>query len=143
MTTGTANRIAKAIKNIEPDVVAAGTVNGPAIDCRQFGQLLVLLQTGTLGSSATVDCKVQEAVDSAFTIPIDVTGAAFTQVTQAGTDGSDKVYQGSVGCKDRLRYMRTVLVVAVATSDVAVGAVLLDPQEAEITPTESETFTVA
>lgn len=142
MTMGTANKIAKVIKCVEPDAYGAGAVNGPAIDCRQFGQLLIALMLGTMGTNATIDCKVQESADGS-TGWTDVSGAAFTQKNQAVVDDSDKTFQGSVGCQNRQRYMRVVMTVGTAASDVAVDAILLDPQEAPITPTQSDTFTVA
>lgn len=142
MTAGTANKILKAMKCIEPDAYAAGAVNGPAIDCRQFGQALFILEAGTLGASATLDCKIQGSADGS-TGWADITGAAFTQKTQAGGD-SDKVWQGSVGCAGQERYLRAVMTVAVATSDCGVACVLADPQEAPVTPQETDDdFTVA
>ncbi len=46
---------------IEPDAYAAGTVYTDPLDRRGYREALFLLESGDLGSSATVDCKVQEA----------------------------------------------------------------------------------
>lgn len=136
MTTKTAGRIQKAVQCIDPDAHAASTVNGTAIDCRQHRQALFVLATGVLGASATIDVKIQESVDSGFSSPIDVSGAAFAQKVKA-TDDS-KVWQGSVDTSKRLRYLRAVMVVGTATSDVAVLCTLSDPQKLPVSPEETD-----
>jgi hypothetical protein len=147
MTTGTATKIAKAVKCIEPDAYVASTVNGPAIELKGYGQALFVLECGALGTSATIDLKIQESPDGS-TGWVDITGAALGQKAQ-GTD-DDKVFQGSVGAmgvaSSRLGWVRAVLTVGVATSDVAVSCVLLDPQIMPTSPQEAEvddTFVVA
>jgi len=56
---------------------------------------------------------VQEATDAAFTTPVDIAGAAFTQVTPTNDDA---IYVGVINLEKRLRYIRVVGVAATAAS---------------------------
>ncbi len=51
-----------------------------------FNTLLAVIQTGVLGSSATVDAKVQQVQDSSGTGAKDITGRAITQIVKATGD---------------------------------------------------------
>lgn len=65
------------------------TVNTELVEVKNFFRLMAIIAAGTLGSSATVNAKLQAAVGAGGT-PVDIPGAAITQLTQAGTD-SNKV----------------------------------------------------
>lgn len=108
------------VQGIDPDAYAAGTYT-KTIDCRGADFLEVVLAAGALGSSATLDCKLQEGDESDGSDAADITGAAFTQMTQAGGD-SDSVAQGVLFCPHYKRYITISMTVAVATSDCAVHA---------------------
>jgi hypothetical protein len=55
-------------------------------------RLLAVLMVGTLGASATVDAKIQQASDGSGTGAKDLTTAkSITQLTQAGTDANKQV----------------------------------------------------
>ena len=49
-----------------------------------FHALVASIETGALGTSATLDAKLQQALDSSGTSAKDITGKAITQLTQAG-----------------------------------------------------------
>ena len=110
----------KAAQSIVPQNIGIGaTVNGDAVDCAQFDEAYVVFDVGTLGASGTLDVKVQEAVDSAFTSPLDITGAVFTQVTPANDNA---IYVGTIKLlSTRLQYLRAVAVDAVAAGDLSVS----------------------
>jgi len=79
---------------------------------------------GTLGSSATLAAKLEQASDSGGTGAKDITGAAITTMTQAGTDQSDT--QAVINCRaeqldlaNGFSHVRLSMTVAVATSDAA------------------------
>jgi hypothetical protein len=61
--------------------VTSGWVS--AANCERF---LALIQTGVLGTSATVDAKLQQATDASGTGVKDVTGKAITQIVKASGD---------------------------------------------------------
>ena len=48
--------------------------------------LVASIQTGALGTSATLDAKLQQALDSAGTSAKDITGKALTQIVKATGD---------------------------------------------------------
>jgi hypothetical protein len=105
---------------VDPDANAAGTLAGDVIDMSKFDRIMAICMAGTLGTSATLDFKLQSSNASGGTYA-DITGKAITQLTQAGTD-SDK--QAVINLRaDELpegdRYVRVQHVTAVATSDSA------------------------
>lgn len=69
------------LATINPSSQGAGTANSGWISMANFHEILAVIQTGTLGASATVDAKIQQATDSSGTSAKDVTGKAITQLT--------------------------------------------------------------
>ena len=66
---------------INPSAQAAGTQSSGWVSAAQALKLLAVIQIGTLGASATVDAKIQQAKDAAGTGAKDITGAAIVQHT--------------------------------------------------------------
>ena len=54
------------------------------VDASQYENLLAVINVGTISSTGTVDAKLQQASDSSGTGAKNITGAAITQLTQAG-----------------------------------------------------------
>jgi len=111
---------------IDPDAYTAAAYSTAWISMRDFGSILATVMAGTLGASATLDAKLEQATDSSGTGVKDITGKAITQLTQAGTD-SDK--QAQINCRadeldvdNSFDYARLTVTVAVATSDI--GAIV-------------------
>ena len=71
---------------IDPDAYTTGAVDGDIVDMRDFEQVMFIVQAGTLGTNATVDFQVYQGKTSAMGTPVGITGAAITQLTEAGTD---------------------------------------------------------
>lgn len=112
---------------IDPDATAASTVTTGYVSLADFGSVMAIIMAGTLGTSATVDAKLQQATDSSGTGVKDISGKAITQLTEAGTD-SDK--QAIINCRSEeldvangFTHVRLSITVATATSDV--GGILL------------------
>ena len=112
---------------IDPDVTAASTVTSDWMSMAEFESAMAIILAGTLGSSATLDAKLEQASDSGGTGAKDITGKAITALTQAGTD-SDK--QAIINCRaeeldiaNDFNHVRLSMTVAVATSDI--GGILL------------------
>ena len=112
---------------IDPDITVASTVVSDYMDMGQFESAMAIIMAGTLGSSATLDAKLVQATDSSGTSVKDITGAAITQLTEAGT-GSDK--QAIIGCRaedldmdNDFTHVAISMTIATATSDAA--AILL------------------
>lgn len=111
----------KALAGVLAQSQGVGTVNGPAIDTFGFSEAIVIVNAGTF-TTGTADIKVQESVDSAFTSPLDITGAAFTQITSAN---DDQVYKGVVKLRaDRKKWIRVVSVVATAACLLSASVLL-------------------
>ncbi len=119
------------VGNIDPDAYAAGTYTTGWIDMSKFLAIMAIVQAGTLGSSATLDAKLEQAQSSGGTGAKDITGKAITQLTQAGTD-SDKqavinLFANDLDINNGFTHARLSITVGTATSDAG-GIVLgLDP----------------
>ena len=109
---------------IDPDLNTAGTLTTGWINMGLFETVQAIIMAGALGTNATLDAKLEQATDSSGTGAKDISGKAITQLTQAGTDDSDK--QAIINCRsDELdvnndfAYVRLSMTVAVASSDSA------------------------
>lgn len=114
---------------VDPDAYGTGTQGTDWVDMSKFVQVLFAVMVGTLGSSATIDFKVQEAKTAAGGNAQDLTGKSITQLTEAGTD-DDKQALVNVRAdelSDDYRYVRGVLTVGVADSDAGVLVLGGDP----------------
>lgn len=106
---------------IDPDANTVATYTTAWVHMGAFGAIQAIVFAGTLGASATLDAKLEQATDGSGTGAKDITGKEITQLTQAGTD-SDK--QAIINCRsDELDvangfdYVRLSMTVGTATSD--------------------------
>lgn len=130
---------------IDPDANAAGTLTTGWVSLADFGALMAVIMAGTLGSSATLDAKFEQATDDSGTGAKDVTGGAITQLTQAGTD-SDKqsiinLFAEDLDINNGFTHARLSMTVGTATSDS--GAVLLGLYPRSGAASDSDAATVA
>lgn len=114
---------------IDPDAYGAGSYTTGWISAANHARFLAIVMAGTLGTSATLDAKIEQASDSSGTGAKDLTGAAITQLTQAGTD-SDKQALIAFAPEDLdvaggFTHFRLSITVGTATSDAG-GIVLGD-----------------
>jgi hypothetical protein len=116
---------------IQTKSVSGGvTTNSLEVDTQGFQELLVIVSAGTFSATGTLDVKVQDTTTSGSGYA-DVTGAAFTQVTDA-TD--EKIYVGRIklnsftnGTTDKVeRYIRVVATQATAATIYGVTVILLN-----------------
>lgn len=77
------------LATIDPASQAVGTAATGWISAGNHHNLLALIQSGALGTGATLDAKLQQAQDASGTGAKDLTGKAITQLTQAAS-GSAK-----------------------------------------------------
>ena len=121
------SELAAVVGVIDPDANAAGALSTGWIDMRDFGALLAIVMAGDLGTSATLDAKFEQATSSGGAGVKDVSGAAITQLTQAGTDSNKQALINLRGeqldTDSGFRYARLTMTTATATSDS--GAVVL------------------
>lgn len=112
---------------IDPDAYTAATYTTGWISMATFNEIMAVVMAGTLGASATLDAKIEQATDSGGTGAKDVAGAAITQLTQAGTDESDKqaiinLWAEDLDVDNDFTHVRLSVTVGTATSDM--GAVV-------------------
>lgn len=113
---------------IDPDAYSTGTYTTGYIDMEQFANVMAIIQAGTLGTSATLDAKIEEAKDSSGTDVQDLSGKAITQLTQAGSD-SDKQAVINVAAEelsDTYTHVRVSMTIGTASSDAAAIAMGFD-----------------
>jgi hypothetical protein len=113
---------------IDPDAAVAGTTTTGWVSMAKYEEVLAIVAAGDLGTSATLDAKLEQAQDSSGAGAKPVTGKAITQLTQAGTDKSNKQAQINMRAEELDRtngfsYVRLSMTVATATSD-ATGILL-------------------
>lgn len=108
---------------IDPGAKTAGAHTSDWVNMANFDQVLAVLAVGTLGTSATVDAKIQQATDGSGTGAKDVTGKSITQLTQAGSDSNKQVVIGvsaaDLDVANDFDYVRLSVTVGTATSDAA------------------------
>jgi hypothetical protein len=135
--------IAGVLGVIDPDAYAAGTVTTGWISAKNYQSFLAVVLAGDLGASATLDAKIQQASDSSGTGVKDLTGAAITQLTQAGTDSNKQALisfgSGDLDIENGFTHFRLSMTVATATSDA--GALVLgsDPRFGPATEDDAAT----
>ena len=123
---------AGVVATIDPDALTATAHTSDWVSMAVFQSVMAIVSVGTLGTSATVDAKLEQATDSSGTGAKDITGKSITQLTDAGSD-DDK--QAIINCRgseldveNGFDHVRLSITVAVATSDGA-GLVLgFDPR---------------
>lgn len=96
-------------------------MTGTSVDTRGAHTAFFVVNVGTLTSTKTVDLKVQMATDAAFTTPVDVTNAVWTQYS---TSNLERVDTGRVNVRDCLRYIR-VLGTAAGSGNAPISVTVL------------------
>lgn len=117
---------------IDPDATTASTVTSGWIAAADFHSFMAIVMAGTLGASATLDAKLEQATDSSGTGAKDISGKAITQLTKAGSDDDKQaiinLLPEEMDVNNNFTHFRLSVTVATATSDAG-GLVLgLDPR---------------
>jgi len=110
---------------IDPDAYAAGAVSTGWIAAKDMFSFMAIIMAGTLGTSATLDAKLEQATDGSGTGVKDITGKAITQLVKASNDDDQAVInikQQDLDIENDFTHFRLTMTVAVATSDA--GAVV-------------------
>lgn len=120
------SQVVSVVGVLDPDTYAAGTYETPWIDMGAVGDLMAMISTGTLGASATVDAKFEQATDSSGTGAKDVAGAAMTQLTKASNDDDQVLIDLRAGKLDLLNgFSHGRLSVTVGTASSVLAATVL------------------
>lgn len=111
---------------IDPDAYTAAAYSTSWLQTGDFRRLQAIVMAGDLGSSATINAKLERASDSSGTGAEDITNAAITALTQAGSDDNKQAiinYDMQHEEGNAKEFIRLTVTVGTATSDM--GALLL------------------
>ena len=125
-TNSKASEMLAILATIDPASQSAGTATTGWVSVANHHGLLAVVQTGVLGTLATVDAKLQQAIDSTGAGAKDVAGRAITQIVKATGDNKQALINLKPEELDTLNgfgFVRVALTVGVATS--ITGAQLL------------------
>ena len=119
------------LATIDPASQAVGTVTTGWISAGNHHTLLALVQSGVLGTGATLDAKLQQATDASGTGAKDVTGKALTQIVKATGDNKQaliNLHPDDLDVTNGYAYVRLSLTVAVAASLTAAQLLGFNPR---------------
>ena len=125
-TNSKASEMLAILATIDPASQSAGTATTGWVSVANHHGLLAVVQTGVLGTLATVDAKFQQATDSSGAGAKDVAGRAITQIVKATGDNKQALINLKPEELDTLNgfgFVRVALTVGVAAS--ITGAQLL------------------
>ncbi|MBW4985083.1 hypothetical protein KZZ07_21290 [Mameliella sp. CS4] len=119
--------LAAVVGVIDPDANSAATYTTDWIDMSTFQMVMGIVMAGTLGASATLDAKFEQATDSGGSGVKDISGTNITQLTKAGSDDDKQVvinlHADDLDLANDFTHARLSMTVGTATSDA--GAVVL------------------
>ncbi len=119
------------LATIDPASQAVGTVTTGWISAGNHHSLLALVQSGVLGTGATLDAKLQQATDASGTGAKDVTGKAIAQIVKATGDNRQALINlrpDDLDVTNGYAYVRLSLTVAVAASFTAAQLLGFNPR---------------
>jgi len=119
------------LATIDPASQAVGTVTTGWISAGNHHSLLALVQSGVLGTGATLDAKLQQATDASGTGTKDVTGKAITQIVKATGDNKQALINlrpDDLDITNGYAFVRLSLTVAVAASLTAAQLLGFNPR---------------
>ena len=125
-TNSKASEMLAILATIDPASQSAGTATTGWVSVANHHGLLAVVQTGVLGTLATVDAKLQQATDSSGAGAKDVAGRAITQIVKATGDNKQALINLKPEELDTLNgfgFVRVAVTVGVAAS--ITGAQLL------------------
>lgn len=128
---------------IDPDANTAATYTTGWVNLDRFGALMAIVMAGTLGTSATIDAKFEQATSGGGAGAKDVADTAITQLTQAGTD-SDKqavinLFADQLDINNGFTHARLSVTVGTATSDAAAVLLGLYPRNGAASASDAAT----
>ena len=118
-TNSKASEMLAILATIDPASQSAGSATTGWVSVANHHGLLAVVQTGVLGTLATVDAKLQQATDSTGAGAKDVAGRAITQIVKATGDNKQALINLKPEDLDTVNgfgFVRVALTVGVAAS---------------------------
>jgi hypothetical protein len=119
------------LATIDPASQAVGTVTTGWISAGNHHTLLALVQSGVLGTGATLDAKLQQATDASGTGAKDAPGKALNQIVKATGDNKQALINlrpDDLDVTNGYAYVRLSMTVAVAASLTAAQLLGFNPR---------------
>jgi hypothetical protein len=102
------------------------------VPVQNFHSILAIINTGVLGTSATIDARLQQATDSSGTGSKDVTSRAITQIVKASGDNKQALINVKPEDLDTVNgfgFVRLSVTVGTAASQTAAQVLGVNPRE--------------
>ncbi len=119
------------LATLDPTSQAAGTLSTGWIPAGNHHNLLAVIQTGVLGTGATVDAKLQQANDATGTGAKDIADKAITQLVKASGDNKQvliDIKPEELDIANGFGFVRLSLTVGVAASFTAAQVLGISPR---------------
>ena len=131
-TNSKASEMLAILATIDPASQSAGSATTGWASVANHHGLLAVVQTGVLGTLATVDAKLQQATDSTGAGAKDVAGRAIIQIVKATGDNKQaliNVKPEELDTVNGFGFVRLSLTVGVAASQTAAQVLGVNPRE--------------
>ncbi|MBA0014140.1 MAG: hypothetical protein H0Z53_00740 [Nitrosospira sp.] len=128
-----ASEMLALIATLDPASQAAGAVSTGWVSVANHLGFLALVQTGVLGTAATVDAKLQQALDNAGTGAKDITGKSITQIVKATGDNKQaliNIKPEELDTVNGFGFVRVTVTVGVAASITSAQLIGVNPRYA-------------
>lgn len=116
---------------IDPDANGVGALSTGWVAAKDYNAFMALIMAGTLGASATLDAKIEQATDASGTGVKDVTGKAITQLVKASNDDDQAIIEfcgEDLDVDNDFSHVRLTMTTGTATSDSAAVLMGIDPR---------------
>lgn len=120
------------LATLDPSSQAAGTATTGWISVANHHGLLAIVQTGVMGTGATLDAKVQQAQDASGTAAKDIAGKSITQIVKASGDNKQaliNVKPEELDTVNGFGFVRLSVTVGVAASQTAAQVLGINGRE--------------
>ena len=125
---------------IAPASISASTVTSGWISTAQYQSFMAIISAGTLGTSATLDAKIQQATDSSGTGAKDVTGLAITQMVKATDDNKQAILgfaSDSLDIANGFNWFRVSMTIGTAASGACATILGMDQRIGSVASTDA------
>ena len=126
-----ASEMLAVLATIDPASQAAGALSTGWVSVANYLGFLAVVQTGVLGTSATVDAKLQQALDATGTGAKDITGRAIIKIVKATGDNKQALINVKPEDLDTVNgfgFVRVTVTVGAAASVTSAQLIGVNPR---------------
>ena len=130
-TNSKASEMLAILATIDPASQSAGSATTGWVSVANHLSFLAVVQTGVLGTSATVDAKLQQALDATGTGAKDITGRAIIQIVKATGDNKQALINVKPEDLDTVNgfgFVRVTVTVGAAASVTSAQLIGVNPR---------------